>query len=118
MKNHKLLITLLALALISFKATAGGDEKNKETNNHVSFEIKDQIVRALNYPLSNLNIMGEKEIILSFHINNNHELVVDSLQTTNGFLATEVIKMLRSHKVYTKAERHNQPYRLRLRFIN
>lgn len=114
MKTKLALITLLLACTL--KSYAGGEEENKK-NNAIAFEIKDQIARAINKPMQSLHLMGDKELILDFYVNAENQLVINGIETSNGFLATEVKKMLSGHKIYTRSERKNKPYRLKLRFV-
>lgn len=116
MKAKQNLIALLMLFSASVLAASGGEE-NRTISYQVSFEIKDQIVRAINQPVKSLNLMGDKELILDFYVNSNNQMVVNGIETNNGFLAMEIKKMLEGHKIYTRNERKNQPYRLKLKFV-
>lgn len=115
MKTKFALITLLLACTL--KSYASGGEENTKKSKAVAFEIKDQIARAINQPLPSMHLMGDKELILDFYVNSENKLIINGIETSNGFLAAEVSKMLNGHKIYTRPERKNQAYRLKIKFV-
>ena len=108
----KFLTTVIALLFLGISAQAGIGKENTKAK---TISLEQQISKSLTYPRV-LNYMGQQEISLNFTINENFELQVKSVKSTDARLKAHVLKQLSNTKLMTDSSSVHKNYSIKLIF--
>lgn len=115
MKTSYLLSTLVGLICFTVNLQAGGSEKSKEQQ--TAELISDKIRKEMAFAPLNISTIGDGEVSLKFHLNDQYELVIDAVESTNGFLVRHIRKTLKGKKIYVREDAIGRSFTVRFKFV-
>ena len=113
MKTQKLVLgAFLALGLAS-TSLANGDETKRDRS---SEQIAQQVSRQFRYPEFVRQLPGNREVIVYFHLNEDHKVIVDKATSFDKRLELYVKLEMERLELVMDESASNKPLSLKLRF--
>jgi len=110
MKNLKIFIAVFAISTLSIFSTFSSETEPKTTNQ----KIREKIVNLLGDKIQ-LELKKDKEIEISFLINNKNEVVVMSVESSETSIESFVKDKLNYKKLEIKGMKKGEIYRVPLK---